>query len=325
MNVLHRWSSAALTVAAVVAIAILTTVLPGFRLSLGTQLFAYIIICLSANLLFGYADEIVLAQAAIVGFGSYGFAVAVNAGIPLVLAALVAIALSSVGSVLLAFPALRLQGLFLAIITLAFQFAFSGAAEGWRAVTGGLNGIAVNSLFTAPVPGMETERFWFLAAGVLAVLVVLAMRRLVRGPFGRGLAALRDAPEAAAALGMRALHWKLVTFALAGGISGIGAVLLVGRTAYVSPGSYTVQQSMLVTVAIIVGGVASITGSVLAAVIVVGLPELLFALGASAELTPVIIALTIVLCLRFLPRGIVSLPGLVEGRLRRARAKEASS
>jgi branched-chain amino acid transport system permease protein len=290
------------------------------------QFCAFVIVSLSLNLLFGYGAQIVVAQAAIVGLGAYSFAIMVRHGVHPVLAAVGAVVFTMLASLVVALPALRLAGLYLGIATLAFQFGLSGVFEAWTEVTGGQQGLSLPQLQASAHGPLSNDQFWFVLSGTCALLLLLATGRLVRGSGGRALAALRQSVYAAQTLGARPVRWRMLVFALSGAMAGLAGVLLAGQIAFVSPASYSTSQTLLFFLAVIVGGLRSVAGSVLGALVAVVLPQILALLGYT-DYASLIFALLMIVALITLPDGLVTLPRriptLASHLVRRVRAGRA--
>jgi branched-chain amino acid transport system permease protein len=302
-----RWLS---TAGGVVVVAALTAYFVGwgghYHQFVATQFCAFVILALSANLLFGYADQIVIVQAALAGIGAYGFALGIRHGLNPVLAAVVGIAAACVAACIVSLPAIRLAGIFLAIATLAFQYGVSGVLNGWQAV-GGQVGLPIQRLRVQGYGPLSSDQFWLLLGVFLALVTTLLCWRLVHGPLGRVLASLRQAPVAALALGTRPFPWRLFVYAISGALAGMAGVLLGGEAAYVSPGSFSADQTILIVMAIIVGGLRSIAGSILGAVIAVLLPQALANTSLSQH-EGLVFSAVILVALIVMPEGLIHMP-----------------
>jgi branched-chain amino acid transport system permease protein len=270
------------------------------------QFCAFVVVTLSLNLLFGYGAQIVIAQGAIVGLGAYSFAILLRHGVPPLVAAVAAVIFTMLASLVVALPALRLEGLYLGIATLAFQFGLGGVFAAWDSVTGGQQGLALPQLQGTHGP-FSNDQFWFILSGICALLLLLGMGRFVRGSGGRALAALRQSVYAAQTLGAKPVRWRMLVFAISGAMAGLAGVLLVGQIAFVSPASYSTDRTLLFFLAVIVGGVRSVGGSVVGALVAVVLPQVLALLGYT-DYQSLIFAALMILALIALPDGLITLP-----------------
>lgn len=302
--------------AAVAAAVWILTTGNDYHLLLASQFCAYVLGALSLNLIFGYAHQAVLAQGALIGIGAYGFALGVRSGLPMLLAGSLSVMVGAVVGGLLALATLRWSGLGLALVALAVQFAFSGLAVSWTAVTGGIIGREVPAARDLSLAGLSVRQTWFVISAGLAILIVVLCARWLRTVAGRVLTGLREAGPAAQSLGAQQFSWNLATFVIAGAIAALAGVLLCGQSAFVSPGSYSVVQTILYAFGVIVGGLASVGGSVLGAAFVLGLPELLGRWDL-AEWQRAAMAIGAVGALVTMPHGLVAIPRRLSGVLMR--------
>jgi branched-chain amino acid transport system permease protein len=250
---------AAALMAAAVVVVIAT---PGLitRLSQGV---VFGLIMLSLVLLTGYAGQVSLAQMTFVGLGSFAmgnwFGGASIWGI--FLAALLAGAVGAIA----ALPALRLQGLYLALSTLAFAQAMITLFFNNENVFGYGGRLAVGRPSILGL-SLESDRAFFLFACAcfgLAAIGVLAIRR---GPFGRRLVAMRDSPAACATLGLNLTFTKLAVFTLASALAGVGGVFYGGLRGQVGPTDFEMLQSLVLLLLVSVSGIHTVTGALLGGV-----------------------------------------------------------
>ena len=214
---------------------------------------------------------------------------------------------------LLAFPALRLSGVYLALATLAFAQATQWVLLHWEAVTFGAGGF--------PVPQPDFGRFnlsadhgiYYLTWLVTLALLALAWQ-VMRSRIGRALVAMRDSEVAAQALGIDVTRYKAMAFALSGFYAGAAGALYCSVLAFVSPESFDLFQMILQKSMIVVGGLGSLVGSVLGAALLVSLLQVIREFKATQEIVFGALLLGFVL---FQPRGLVDflkrrLPGWEE-------------
>ena len=247
--------SGLLVVVCLVATLVLSTKDIGFlSTGLGTA-----IILLSLTLLAGYGGQVSLCQGTFVGIGAFVFGKLANApgGSPVGL--LVAAVVCAFVGALIALPALRLQGLYLALATLAFAKLADGMFFGDpRVLSRSALTIPRMHLFGLNVNGHRAN-FIFLAIafGVMANLV-LAIRR---GPFGRLLGAMRDSPAACATLGLDLTVTKLGVFALSAAMAGVGGAILGSSRTIVVANDFIFIQSLVLLLLVTIGGVNTVTGA----------------------------------------------------------------
>lgn len=262
---------------------------------------AFAIAGISLTVLTGYGGQVSLGQWAVAGVGGIVAArVDLAHGWPVWATVGVSVAAGAVVSVLIGIPALRLRGLLLAVTTLAFAVAAAGylfAAPWFAGTTAGLS---------VPRPPLVRgdRALYFLALGLLGLAAVIA-HRTAGGRLGRLIAAVRENERTAMAAGINVVAVKLTTFALAGGIAGMGGWLAVYADGIGSRTVFAPQLSLLLVMAAVLGGVGSIAGPVLGAFLVVGMPGLLPEEAFVATLGTGIAVLDVLV---FLPGGVVSLP-----------------
>jgi ABC-type branched-subunit amino acid transport system permease subunit len=255
-------------------------------------------------LLSGVAGQISLGTAGLVAVGAYGSSMLVtHLGLGFLPAALCgSIAAALIGTAL-AGPALRLSGMHLAIVTLAFGIIvvqLIGMGGSW---TGGMSGMFVPS---ASIFGWtaDTEFKRLLLILVPFLLATFASANFVRLKPGRALHVLRDREDIARTIGINTNGYKILTFAFSAFLCGISGALLAVLKGYISVDDFSLWNSLYFFVMIVIGGMTSIIGAVIGAVIVTVLPELLRGFQESAQAVLGIITLLIFL---FLPGGVVGL------------------
>ncbi len=235
----------------------------------------HIISTTGLNILTGYTGLVSLGQAAFMGVGAYTVAVLeAHTGLPFLLNLIIAgLATAAVG-VVVGLPSLRVKGLYLAITTIAASVILHFVFANWTAVTGGVQGINVAP---ASVFGVELDRpfrlYWVLVP--ITALAVLGAANLFRTRIGRAFIAVRDRDISAAVLGIPLLKTKLLSFALSSFYAGVAGGLWGYFFRVVTPESFPLQMSIFFLAAIIVGGMGSILGSILGAVFMTLVPEVL--------------------------------------------------
>jgi branched-chain amino acid transport system permease protein len=216
------------------------------------------LVMLSLVPLTGYGGQVSLCQMTFAGVGAFAMVKLGAHGSPLALVAGAGLA-AAVGA-LAALPALRLQGLYLALATMAFallaQYMFFGDDRVF-----GQSGSAVVSRVSLPGVSFTSNRAYGMLLGVVFALAGLGVLALRRGPFGRRLAALKDSPAACATLGMSTTRVKLAVFALSAAMAGLAGGLLGGVNQTVSSGQFDMLQSLPVLLLLYVAGVGAVSGA----------------------------------------------------------------
>ncbi len=253
------------------------------------------------NVLFGLTGLVSLGQVGFFAIGAYAHAILLQAGAGFWLALPLATLISAAVGGLLAVPAVRMAGPFLAMVTIAFAFIVEHLAIEWRALTGGQNGLMG---FDAPsLAGFTFGEVELVAlAIVLAGAGLLAYRRLADSGWGMAMAALRDQEVAAGSLGYDPFLTKLSAFAIAAGAAGLAGGLFASLMQFIAPSNFMLGQSILFLFAVILGGAGAVLGPLAGAAVVVLLPEFLAGL---AEYRLLFFGALLVAVLLLAPRGIV--------------------
>jgi branched-chain amino acid transport system permease protein len=288
-----------------------------------------VIATVGLNITVGYAGLLSIGHSAFLGVGAYASALAwIHLGTPLVVnLGIGAVAAFAVGLVF-GVPALRIKGVYLAIATLAAQFSLYFVFQQWTSVTGGDRGLSLPKL---DIFGAGDTGFYY-AVAMVAFLACMAARNLFRTRIGRSFIAVREKDYAAEVLGINMVRTKLVAFGLGAAYAGVAGALLAAFLRIVNPDQFTLVASVFFLAAVVVGGRGSILGSIMGAVFMTIMPEILrFILehvaGSGADLArllsplrEIIFGALIVGFLIFEPRGLV---GLVERAFGRSEAVEA--
>jgi branched-chain amino acid transport system permease protein len=255
-----------------------------YTLFVGNLMMLYIILALGLNLLVGFSGQLAFANAAMYGIGAYGAGLLqVHLEWPFWVAAPAGALLAMMIGTLLAFPALRLSGIYLALATLAFAQATQWVLWHWQTVTFGAGGFPVPPVSFAPLP-ISSETGVYYLSWVVAVLLLLFAWRLVRSRIGRAFVAMRDGEAAAQSLGVDVLRYKAMAFALSGFYAGTAGALYSAVLDFVSPESFDLFQMIIHKAMIVVGGLGSIVGSVLGASLLVYLMEVLREFKSTQEI-----------------------------------------
>jgi branched-chain amino acid transport system permease protein len=277
--------------------------------------FAYALAVMGARVLFGMAGQLSLAQATFMGIGAYTAAIATtHLGLTAVYEIVLVIAATVAASLLVGLPALRVSGLRLVLLTLAFGELFQWWLREQRDLTGGPQGLAVDSLF---IPGVNTGSLhflYFLALGCAAVTTFF-LARLPHTQLGRRLEAVRSSDMITLSVGAQPRVVKLIAFIIAGVLAGIAGLLLAHIDGAVSPKSFDLFSSVYIIVAVIIGGARSTAGAWIGAAFLTFVPALFSTLGYD-RLYVLMAGLIMIVVIRVLPNGLVRLPALL---LRKAR------
>lgn len=304
----HRtWLAIGATAAVVVAIG-LPFVTTDFRTFQFTLALVWAIAVLGLNLLTGYSGQISLGHSAFFGLGAYTAAVLIDTHEWPYLAAIpVAAVLAFVLGFLIGIPALRLHGLYLALLTLGLAVAFPPIVRRFESITGGSQGISLSSrTFQAPDwTGLSNDQYrYFLVLAVAAVLSLLA-RNLVRSRVGRALVAVRDNEIPAQVQGIYLARYKTIVFAISAMYAGIAGVLYVYLIRFVSPGSFLILLAINFLAAMVVGGLATVSGAIFGGLFIQFMP--FYAQEVNQGLAGLVYGVVLIVFMIAVPGGFVSL------------------
>ncbi|ODT81825.1 MAG: hypothetical protein ABS76_10250 [Pelagibacterium sp. SCN 64-44] len=282
------------------------------------------------NITVGYGGLMSIGHSAFLGVGAYASALmTIHWGTPLWLSMIGGAVAAFVVGLVFAIPALRIKGVYLAVATLAAQFTLSFVFQQWTAVTGGDRGL---SLPAVDIFGLGDRGLYYFVA-IVTFLACLGARNLFRTRLGRTIIAVRERDYAAQVLGINVVYTKLLAFGLGAAYAGAAGALLAAFLRLVNPEQFTLLVSVFFLAAVIVGGRASIVGSVLGALFMTLAPELLnvvieHAAGEGADmarfsspLREVLFGLMIVLFLVFEPRGLVGFVQRLTGKTEAVEAR----
>lgn len=234
----------------------------------------YAILLFGLDIVVGYTGQVSLGHAGLFGIGSYVTAVLImHFGTPWFLAVPASILVTALFGAILALPALRVTGPYLAMVTLAFGTIIQILINEMSFITQGPMGITLTkpSLFGRELH--ETEYFYMVAIFMVAALTVVHF--LLKSHFGRAFEALRDSPIASDCMGVSVYRYKVYAFVISAGLAGLAGSLYAYSEQYVSPNTYNFELTILFLLAVIMGGRKTRTGSIIGAIIVVMLPSLL--------------------------------------------------
>lgn len=285
-----------------------------------TLVIVYAVAVLGLNLLMGYGGEISLGHGAFFALGAYVTAVLEQrAGIPALLALVPAAAAGYLAGLLLGLPALRLRGLYLALLTLGLTVSAAPIIKRLGSLTGGSGGL------TIPQPGVPSwlgglaeDQFVYLLVLAIAVLAFAALAAVARGEAGRAILALRDNELAARTAGVPASRVRVLLFAWSAMYASLAGGLYVFAIGFIAPESFTLMLSLSFLAAVVVGGAGSVAGAALGALFIVFVPD--WAGSVQQELPGVVYGAALIVCVYALPRGAVGALQSVTRRARRQRA-----
>jgi len=284
----------------------------GYHLYQFSQVLIYAIALLGLNLLTGFNGQISLGHGAFFAIGGYGTAILmVKLGLPYWAAIPIASAICFGAGFLFGFPALRLGGLYLALATFALAVATPQilSYKGFDAFTGGSQGLQLvkpHAPFGLP---LNVDQWIYLVCLACAAALCVVAMNLVHGRVGRALIAIRDHPIAAETMGVNAALYKTTCFGISALYAGVAGGLSAIAVGFVSPDSFGLYLSLSFLVGIVVGGLASIGGTIFGALFIEFVPnyadQLSVYFGESAKALPgAIYGVLLILIMALMPSGV---------------------
>lgn len=293
--------------------------MPSAQVNIISRVACFAIVALSLNLLLGYTGQVSLGHSAFLGVGAFssGFAIT-ELQLPWLLAIVVAIAIGAGAALILGIVALRVRGLYLALVTLAYGLFAERVLFGIGAVTQGGAGMPAAR---PDIIGLNDVAYAYVCIAAL-VLVWLLDWRLTSSKAGRAIQAIRDSERVAASWGINVTGYKLLAFVMSGALAGLAGALFASIEQIVSNLTFTFTLSLTFLLMVVIGGIGSRLGVVLGAVLLTSMAFFLdlleslipgFPLNASAE--GLVGALLLVAVLLFFPGGLAQLLAPVRRRL----------
>jgi branched-chain amino acid transport system permease protein len=303
-----------------IVVAVIPFVLKNFFIFQITLAIIYAIAILGLNLLTGFNGQFSLGHSAFYAIGAYTAAIMMeNFGISYVWTIPVAAIVCFVFGFLFGLPALRLEGIYLALATFALAIAVpqalkSTVVEHW---TGGVQGIVIikpEAPFGLP---LSSDQWLYLFTILVAIVMYVCATNLVKSRTGRALIAIRDHPVAASAMGINVSLYKSLTFGVSALYTGVAGALGAIAIAFVAPDSFTFVLAVALFVGLVVGGVASIPGTLVGGLFVLFVPNI--AESVSKGLAGAVYGVILLLVIYLMPSGAAGLVRLITGKLVRSR------
>lgn len=278
----------------------------GYIITIGGTLI-YAIAALGLNLLLGYSGLISLGTAGFMGLAAYISAyLTVDLGWPFLASMAVAVIIPTIIGILVGLVSLKIEGMYLAIATLAVSEVIRKTFEEFDFFTNGFSGKAAKfpSFFNISLDRATT---YYLIV-IVMVLVMILMYNMVNGQLGRALNAMRGSEAASQAMGVNLLKYRLIAFAFATAFAALSGVLYVHFVRYSYPSIWSLKLSLDFLAMIVIGGLRSIYGTVLGAFIIFAVPDLfLKQIPYFNQLSYMFNGILIILVIMFYPNGIVFL------------------
>jgi len=270
----------------------------------------YIIIAISLNLIAGYLGILSIAHAGFYGIGAYvtalmsihmNFSFFVNLPFAILVACFVGI--------IIALPSLRIHHDFFVIATFGFQVILFSIFNNWIALTNGplgISGIDKIQIFGLVI---DSSFEYLIFTLIFTVIIYFIAKRIVESPFGRVIKAIREDELFTQSLGKNITKYKIIVFLIGGSFAAIAGTLYAHYFTFIDPSSFTILESIFMISIVVIGGAGRISGSILGAILLVIIPELLRFLGmptsVAANLRQIIYGALLVLFMMFRPQGLI--------------------
>ncbi len=285
----------------IAVVTILPLVINRYLLDVATICGIYAFLTIGLNIVVGLTGLLVLGYVAFYAIGAYTYALlSLHYNIPFFLCLPICALVSMLFGFLLGSPVLRLRGDYLAIVTLGFGEITRIVINNWDELTHGPNGLmhiarpqVFGFIFRDPV-------YYYYLIIILLVLAVFIFKRLSNSRIGRAWVAIREDELAAATMGINVSFFKLLAFGISASVAGVAGAFFAAKMTHVSPESFTFLESVIILCMVIVGGMGSITGAIMGAIILILLPE---ALRGFQTYRMLLFGVGMILLMRFRPQG----------------------
>jgi branched-chain amino acid transport system permease protein len=303
-NVVRRVATWLAAICATAVLLALPTFADPYLIYIANLMLAYVVVSVGFNILLGYAGQFAFASAAFMAVGAYALALIMSrmGGSWLIALPVAGVAASILGA-LIAIPALRLKTVYLAMVTMAFAELVQWVLVQWKDVTLGTDGVNV------PFPAIATIRLgsdgavYYLILAVTILCVALA-RRLLMSRIGRALIAVRENELVAQCNGIDVARTKGIAFCASAFLAGIGGALFALSLRYIVPDGFGLFQLVVHFSMVLIGGLGSLIGSIIGAVLLTALPELLRGAQAFQE---IIYGVLLIAFIVFFPKGLAGI------------------
>ena len=295
-------------------------VISNYRVFQFTLALVYAIALLGLNMLTGFNGQISLGHGAFYAIGAYTAAILMDKfGVPYWLTVPAAGVVCLVAGFLFGLPALRLEGVYLALATFALAVAMPQLLKykGLEAWTGGVQGIVIVKPDAPAWSGLSQDQWLYFVVLAFALALFAIAWNLLRGRIGRAMVAIRDQPIAARAMGVNTAMVKSMTFGVSAMYTGIAGALGAIVIQFVAPDSFDVFLSIALIVGIVIGGLASISGAIYGGIFIQFIPNVADQISKAAPWA--IYGIFLIVFMYVMPTGVAGFIRILVGRLRRGR------
>jgi branched-chain amino acid transport system permease protein len=279
-----------------------------------------VLLAIGLDFVIGYAGQLNLGQSAFYGIGAYTSTLLITQlGVPFWIAFICGVVLAGLAGILLSVFAVRLRGHYLAIASLGFAVITYQVLLNWISLTQGPLGIyGISPPPPLRIPGLPAIEFrdlgnlFYLTAG-FALLSYILLDQLVRSPVGETLTAIREDEVSAASLGINCPKWKVFAFAISSAVAGAAGCFYASFVGTLVPDAFFITESFTILAMVIVGGMGTLIGPALGAILLTILPELLRGIG---DLRLIVYGISVTLVVLFMPGGMVQAGRITAASLR---------
>jgi len=262
------------------------------------------IICIGLNLLIGYAGQISLGHGGFMALGAYISAIlSSNYSLSPMLSLFIAVLFMGIFAYLISKPILKLEGHYLAMATLGVGIIIYIIINAQGDLTGGPDGMGVD-VFKVFGYEFDTNVKWYILSSIMLILVIMALKNLIKSPYGRVLRGIHDSSVAVESVGADVAKYKSYVFVISVIIAVVAGSMYAFFSGFISPAEASFNRSVELVVMVVFGGIGRIYGAVMGAVILTVLPQLL---TSFEDYQTLIYGIIIILVMMFMPKGIVSL------------------
>lgn len=288
-----------------------------YYLHLFNLILIYSLFSLGLNILTGYTGIISFGHAGFFAFGAYATAILSTRYImPPILSVFFASFLTGIAGFIIGLPVIRISGIYLAMVTLASAEFIRLLAINWESLTGGPLGISNIPAISILGFYINSERSFFFFLYPILIILTFVFIRIIDSRFGRSLEAIKDDERAAESIGIPCAKNKLISFFISGFYSGLAGALYAHFDRFISPDTFTFSLSILVLCMVIIGGMGTVPGSILGAIIIVILLEYLQPLG---DYRLLVYGLLLVIMISYYPQGLIGILREISGYFKKNR------
>ncbi|QAY58861.1 branched-chain amino acid ABC transporter permease [Microbacterium protaetiae] len=309
-----RWAAIAIVI---VALVVFPLVLPVFANQTIARIGVFAVAVLGLNVVMGYTGQVSLGQIFFVGLGAYITVYGVLHDWNIILVFLLACIGPAVVGLLIALAAARLGGLAIAMVTIALPIVGVPLAKRLGDITGGSQGLSARFTDAPQWSGLYDDQWQLYIVIVITAIVFLLTRNLVRGRYGRAFAIVKGNEAVASSMGISPYWYKVIAFTVASLIGGVAGFLYMVVIQFTSPETMSFAHSITLLASMVIGGAASIIGSLLGGAYYVLIPQLTNIIDPNA--TALLQGAILLIVLFVLPGGLVSLPRVIARLVRRGR------